>query len=118
MDTRVDQEVDEFKPISRSVEIEVPNDSAIFFYKAGVKAGLEALEQGKKLFAMAGDDASASRIANAINALTAFLDVVREVEADIVKEFQEVHKQPQEIEVAFAPRVEPEEKDNRFTTKS
>jgi hypothetical protein len=44
MDTT--QNTTQFEPTPRSIEIEVPNDSAIFFYKAGIKAGLEAMEQG------------------------------------------------------------------------
>ena len=109
--------VGKFEPTPRSIEIEVPNDSAIFFYKAGIKAGLEAMEQGKKLLLLAGDEGSAARVGNAISALTAFLDTVREVEADIIKEFQEFQRQamqpPQGVEVGFAPRIEPGQDDDR-----
>ncbi len=110
MEQPTEEMVGGFGPTPRLIEIEVPNDSAIFFYKAGIKAGLEAMEQGKKLFLLAGDEGSASRVGNAINALTAFLDTVREVEVGIIKEFQEFQKQamqPQQcVDVGFAPRIE------------
>jgi hypothetical protein len=105
-------EATKFEPAPRYVEIEVPNDSAIFFYKAGLKAGIEAMEQNKKFLALAGDEGTSARIGSAITALTAFLDTVREVEADIIQEFQEFQRQsmqqnmPQGMTVGFAPRIE------------
>jgi len=109
------QEVTRFEPTPRSIEIEVPNDTAIFFYKAGIKVGLEELERTKRLLILAGDEAAASKMGNAINALTTFLNTVREVEVDIIKEFQEFQHQiaqSQNVDVAFAPRIESEDNDD------
>ena len=96
----------EFSPSPQIVEIEVPNDGAIFFYKAGVRAGLEAMEQGKRLFVLAGDEATVAKIADAINALTSFLEAVREVEGDII---QGLHApQATQVDAGFAPHTEDE----------
>jgi len=106
------QEIVKFEPTPRSIEIEVPNDTAIFFYKAGIRIGLEEMERTKRLLVLAGDEGSASRVDNAINALTAFLDTIREVETDIIKEFQEFQQQTgqsRSVDVAFAPHIEPED---------
>jgi len=108
------QPLTKFEPSPRFVEIELPNDSSICFYKAGIKAGLEAMEHGKRLFVLAGDDSSVVDVENAINALTGFLNVVRKVEVDIVTEFQKYHTQtnsPENVDVDFAPQIEPKVSD-------
>jgi hypothetical protein len=113
MDESLQTNQENLESSPRYIEIEVPNDASIFFYKAALRSGLETLEQGKKLLLLAGDEAAASRIHNAIVALTAFVDIVREVEADIIKEFQEKQRVgvPEEVEVGFATHIEGDDKE-------
>ncbi len=97
-----------FEPAPRYIEIEVPNDSSLFFYKAGIKAGLEAMEQNKRFIALAGDEVTATRIGHAIMAMTTLLETVKEVEVDLVQEYQEFQRQHMSpgMTVGFAPRIE------------
>lgn len=74
-------DTDEFEGTSKIVEIEVPNDQAIFFYEKAVKAGMDALMDSVKFM----PDDVAAHARDAVYALSKFHQAIIEV-GDMVQE--------------------------------
>lgn len=109
-----------FEPEPRIIEIEVPNDSAIFYYEGAIKAGIENLVQGKHLMELSGCLDDANSVQDAIHGMSKLWEVIQEVRTDIIKELTDFQRQMREfmasgggdVQAAFVSTVEPNEDDD------
>lgn len=108
-----------FTPTPKIIEVEVPNDAAIFYYKGGIKAAIEQMQGAEHMLLLGGDGDAGGRMTNAITAMKAFLDAVELVASAVIEEYdqweanqnrahQRGRKSKEAPTVAFVPKLQAE----------
>lgn len=111
-----------FTPTPKIIEVEVPNDAAIFYYKGGIKAAIEQMQGAEHVLLLGGDGDAGGRMTNAITAMKAFLDAVELVASAVIEEYdqweasqqntrQRGRKVKESPAVAFVPRLQADDED-------
>jgi len=112
-----------FTPTPKIIEVEVPNDAAIFYYKGGIKAAIEQMQGAEHVLLLGGDGDAGGRMTSAIAAMRAFLDAVELAASAVIEEYdqweasqqhsahQRGRKAKESPTVAFVPKCQPEDED-------
>jgi hypothetical protein len=92
------------------IQIELPSNSALWYFEGGVRIALDAMERTKQFLEYSGDYAGVENMSEALSSMEALLDVTRQVKSAVMAESAQP-QQPDEVSAAFAPRIEPDEED-------
>lgn len=110
------QQSTEMTPEPKVIQIEVPGNSALWYFEGGVKTAIETMETTKHYLENSGDSAGVERMNEALSSMTALLDVTRQVKTDLMTEAnqraiasvaaQHQQEHPNGVAADFAPRIE------------
>ncbi len=101
----------------RIIDLEVPNDSAIFYYDAGIKIAIEEMEKLKHFLEKVGEVDSLNRMYKAILAMQSFSEAIQGVKTDILSDYaamQHMEGEEEEPEMGIMPNLETESLDDLF----
>ena len=84
---------DQTQTDSTVIQLELPNDSGVYYFEGGIKAGLEAMEQTLHFLENAGDMAGVAQMHSAQGSMSALLDIIRKAKVDMVTKRQQASKE-------------------------
>jgi hypothetical protein len=97
------------------IQIEVPGNTAIFYFEGGVRTAIQEMEQARRLMENSNDTASVEKMNEALSSMLALLDVTRVVKNALINEAQQramalavAQGQDQEngVQASFVPKIE------------